>query len=118
MSVATPKHFHRGLVVGKFSPLHRGHELVIYRALEMCREVVLISYSKPEFPGCEAERREQWLADLFPKAIRLVATEQRLRDWWRLLPAAVDTAGYELHRRMRTFLTGLSPDLRGSLWRQ
>jgi HTH-type transcriptional repressor of NAD biosynthesis genes len=66
------KRFRCGLVVGKFSPLHRGHEVVIRRALSECDEVVIISYSNPEFPGCEAGKREQWLAELFPKAKRVV----------------------------------------------
>src|SRR5436190_7066726 len=51
------KRFRRGLVVGKFAPLHRGHELVIRRASDACEEVVIISYCKPEFAGCDAERR-------------------------------------------------------------
>lgn len=72
------KRFQRGLVVGKFAPLHRGHELVIGRALEMCEEVVLISYSQPEHSGCEPARRERWLAALFPTTRRLVVTDEIL----------------------------------------
>ena len=72
------KRFQRGLVVGKFAPLHRGHEVVIRRALEACEEVVLISYSQPEFPGCEPELRERWLAALFPTVRRLVVTNEVL----------------------------------------
>jgi HTH-type transcriptional regulator, transcriptional repressor of NAD biosynthesis genes len=74
------KPFQRGLVVGKFSPLHRGHELVIRHAFELCREVVLISYSNPELPGCEAARRQRWLAQLFPQAHRLVVKDDWLRQ--------------------------------------
>jgi HTH-type transcriptional regulator, transcriptional repressor of NAD biosynthesis genes len=33
---------------------------------------VLISYSRPELPGCEPERREKWLAARFPETRRLV----------------------------------------------
>ena len=73
-----PKRFQRGLVVGKFSPLHKGHEAVIRRAFELCREVVLISYCNPEFSGCEAKCREKWLAELFPGARRLVVTKEGL----------------------------------------
>lgn len=79
-TVSTAKPFERGLVVGKFSPLHRGHELVIRRAFEMCHEVVVISYSKPELPGCEPETRKKWLAQLFPHAKRLVVTDQWLQQ--------------------------------------
>ena len=72
--------FRRGLVVGKFSPLHRGHDLVIQRALEECHEVILLSYSNPEFQGCEAEKRIAWLAALYPQAFRLVVTPELLRS--------------------------------------
>jgi len=54
---------------------------VIQRAYAACDEVVLISYAKPEMPGCPPELREQWLAARFPDALRLVVTEERLRSW-------------------------------------
>ncbi|MEO7300376.1 MAG: AAA family ATPase [Verrucomicrobiota bacterium] len=72
------KHFKRGLVVGKFSPLHRGHELIINRAIEDCDEVVLLCYSKPELPGCDSSRRERWLSALFPSIRHLVVTDELL----------------------------------------
>ena len=75
------KRFQRGLVVGKFAPLHRGHEMVIRRALDACEEVVLISYSQPELSGCEPARRERWLAALFPTTRRLVVTDEILAAW-------------------------------------
>jgi NadR type nicotinamide-nucleotide adenylyltransferase len=74
------RRFQRGLVVGKFSPLHRGHELVINQAIEECDEVVLLSYSRPELPGCDAARRERWLAELFPNVRPLVVTDERLKE--------------------------------------
>ena len=75
------KTFITGLVVGKFAPLHKGHQLVIDRAQELCEHVVLVSYCKPELPGCEPERREEWLAACFPAATRLVLTDERLANW-------------------------------------
>lgn len=42
------KRFRCGLVVGKFSPLHRGHELLIRRALAACEHVVVLSCA-PDF---------------------------------------------------------------------
>jgi HTH-type transcriptional repressor of NAD biosynthesis genes len=59
-------------VVGKFSPLHLGHELLIRRAMTECDETILISYSRPELSGCEPARREQWLRARFPEATVLV----------------------------------------------
>jgi len=75
------KRFQRGLVVGKFSPLHHGHEALILRALGECDEVFLISYSNPERPGCDAGRRDLWLSTLFPRIRHLAVTDERLRGW-------------------------------------
>lgn len=71
------KVFRRGLVVGKFCPLHRGHELLIRRALDDCDEVFVISYTQPSFPRCDAHTREQWLAELFPSVRALVLDDER-----------------------------------------
>jgi HTH-type transcriptional regulator, transcriptional repressor of NAD biosynthesis genes len=91
--------FERGLVVGKFAPLHRGHELVISRAHELCKEVVIVSYSKPELPGSEPERRERWLGELFPRARRLVATDELLRDYPDIPELPPNDAAEAAHRR-------------------
>ena len=62
----------RGLVVGKFSPLHRGHVFIVGTALAACDEVLVLSWSQPEFPRCEAATRERWLRTAFPAARVLV----------------------------------------------
>ncbi len=61
------KLYKNGLVVGKFSPLHKGHEFVIQTAINRCENVIIFSYSNPEFSGCEAVNREKWLRTLFPR---------------------------------------------------
>ncbi len=66
------RRFQRGLVVGKFCPLHMGHESVIRRAIERCEEVFVISYTNPEFPGCAPPQRRAWLAARFPGVHSLV----------------------------------------------
>jgi NadR type nicotinamide-nucleotide adenylyltransferase len=72
------RRFATGLVVGKFAPLHRGHELVIRRALEECDRVYILSYTNPEYPGCEPARRAKWLAQIFPQAERLVVGAENI----------------------------------------
>lgn len=62
------KRFRRGLVVGKFCPLHRGHEFLIGSALAACDELLLLSYTGPEFPRCEPAARRRWLEQRFPPA--------------------------------------------------
>src|SRR6185369_9552776 len=79
ISVDTMARYRRGLIVGKFSPLHKGHEFLINRATEACSEVVILSYSSPEFPDCEAARREEWLRSLFPDARVVVVTREAVR---------------------------------------
>lgn len=71
------KPFRHGLVVGKFCPLHRGHELVIEQALAQCDEVLVVSYTQPALAHCDAAARERWLAECFPQTRRLVLDDDR-----------------------------------------
>lgn len=72
--------FAKGLVVGKFCPLHRGHELLIATAIRRCDEVVVISYTNPEFEHCSPANRERWVAELFPTVTHLVIDDDKLQD--------------------------------------
>ena len=72
--------YKRGLVVGKFCPLHLGHELLIQRATDACEELLVVSYTKPEFPGLEPARREGWLRTRFPQAQVVVLDDGRLAE--------------------------------------
>jgi len=74
------KLFNAGLVVGKFCPLHHGHQLVIDTAVEQCQDVFVISYTKPEFEGCEPETRELWLDELYPSVNHLVIDDNKLQS--------------------------------------
>lgn len=70
--------FRRGLVVGKFSPLHLGHELLIETARAACGELLVLSYSQPEFDRCGAAARERWLQARCPGVTALVLDDARL----------------------------------------
>lgn len=72
------KRFPTGLVVGKFCPLHKGHELVIRTALDVSERVLVISWANPEPAGMNSERRAGWLARLFPETERLVLDQAGL----------------------------------------
>lgn len=74
------KLFNAGLVVGKFCPLHQGHQLVIDTAIEQCQDVFVISYTKPEFAGCESETRKLWLDELYPSVNHLVIDDSKLQS--------------------------------------
>ncbi len=70
--------YRQGLVVGKFSPLHRGHEWLIRQAQLACQELLVLGYSQPELPGCDAARRQRWLEEAFPSLRVLVLDDARL----------------------------------------
>jgi nicotinamide mononucleotide adenylyltransferase len=66
-------------VVGKFSPLHRGHEHLITRAIAACEQVAVIGYSQPAFPGCGRAQREAWVARRFPQVLNLQIDDATVR---------------------------------------
>ncbi|MCL2161725.1 MAG: AAA family ATPase [Betaproteobacteria bacterium] len=72
------RRFRCGLVVGKFCPLHLGHEWLIGRALAACDEVVVIGYAKPGFQGYGRDRRQKWLTSRFPGAFCLAIDDDSL----------------------------------------
>lgn len=54
----------RGLIVGKFAPLHKGHQLLLETALDECESVTVLVYSNPDFPAMPSEIRANWLRAL------------------------------------------------------
>jgi HTH-type transcriptional repressor of NAD biosynthesis genes len=64
--------FGLGLIVGKFSPLHQGHEWLINQAAIQCDRLLILSYANPEFDCCAAPARRLWLARQFPEHETLV----------------------------------------------
>lgn len=91
------KRYPTGLVVGKFAPLHLGHEALIHAALAQCDTVVIISYSSPEIPGYEPEKRLHWLRTRFPQCRHLVLSEQVMATH-DIAPPPPNDAGDDLHR--------------------
>ncbi|HWT02773.1 MAG TPA: AAA family ATPase [Pyrinomonadaceae bacterium] len=57
----------RGLTLGKFAPLHRGHQLLIETALAEMDEVVVIIYDCPETTAVPLSVRANWLRKLYPR---------------------------------------------------
>ena len=58
----------RGLVFGKFLPLHRGHQLMIETALSQVDDLTLLVYdsTRPGDDRMPIELRLSWLRDLYP----------------------------------------------------
>ncbi len=57
-----------GLTLGKFAPLHAGHELLIRTALEENDRVIVIIYDAPEVTPIPLTVRANWIRSIFPRA--------------------------------------------------
>ncbi len=62
------KQFRNGLVVGKFAPPHKGHQLLLETALSQCEHVTVLVYSNPDFPAMPSKTRASWIQKLYPNA--------------------------------------------------
>lgn len=55
-----------GLYLGKFAPLHLGHEFVISKALEIVDSLVILIYPAPELSPIPLSKRAKWLRKINP----------------------------------------------------
>lgn len=60
-----------GLTLGKFAPLHAGHQLVLETALAECDEVTCLVYDSPEVTDIPLPVRARWIRTLYPR-VRVV----------------------------------------------
>lgn len=74
------KRFALGLVVGKFAPLHRGHEWLVAQAAAQCERLLILSYSQPEFARCGVAARRPWMAARWPQHECLAIEDAWLRE--------------------------------------
>lgn len=66
---------YRGLIVGKFMPLHRGHQLLIESALARVDDLTVVVYdSHPDgtYPSMPIEKRMKWITELYPQIENIV----------------------------------------------
>jgi NadR type nicotinamide-nucleotide adenylyltransferase len=56
----------RGLTLGKFAPLHKGHQYLIETAISEMDEVILLIYDCPETTRIPLSVRAQWIRALYP----------------------------------------------------
>jgi len=56
----------RGLTLGKFAPLHKGHQLVLDAAVAEMNEVLAIIYDCPETTSVPLYVRANWIRSLYP----------------------------------------------------
>lgn len=58
----------RGLTLGKFAPLHRGHQLVIETGLAETDEMIVVVYDAPQVTTIPLSVRAGWIRRLHPEA--------------------------------------------------
>lgn len=56
------------LVVGKFAPLHRGHQRILDRAFQVADQVVVLCWAEPDFEF-DSALRACWVRELYPEAL-------------------------------------------------
>ena len=96
-----------GLVVGKFCPLHLGHEALIAFASARCDRLVILSYTNPDL-GFPTALRSAWLKKLFPAAAALVLDDEILSEFavrTRTVPRRLphNDAPADLHREFTSW---------------
>lgn len=84
--------YHRALVVGKFCPLHKGHQYLLDVATELSDHLMILSYTSQDL-GFTAKERQAWLSKLYPKASIVVLDKDSRRN----LPD--DDANEYMHRQ-------------------
>lgn len=93
----------RGLVVGKFMPFHRGHELLVDYALAECDDVTVIVYDDHpagSFPPMPAGKRAGWVSALYPTLENIVV----LPDPWESEADSQGPAYADRYAEQLTFL--------------
>ena len=65
----------RGLTLGKYSPFHAGHQLVIETALSEVDELIVLVYDSPETTSIPLDVRAKWIKTLYPSVNVIEASD-------------------------------------------
>jgi NadR type nicotinamide-nucleotide adenylyltransferase len=90
-----------GLTLGKFAPLHHGHQLVIETALREMDRLSILIYDAPETTSIPLSIRAAWLRELYPAATVLEAWDG---------PTAVGDSPEIKHQHEQYILKKLGPE--------
>lgn len=61
-----------GFTIGKFAPLHKGHQFLIEKGLSEMDKFVIVLYETDKI-NIDLETRKKWLQDLYPNAEVILA---------------------------------------------
>lgn len=62
-----------GLTIGKFAPLHRGHQFLIENALNKVGKLIIMVYDCPNVTDIPLKVRTGWIKKLYPEVIIMEA---------------------------------------------
>jgi cytidyltransferase-like protein len=68
-----------GLTIGKFAPLHKGHQWMIETALREVDQLIIIVYDAPELETLPMDMRIKWLLHLYPE-VKIIRADNPPRD--------------------------------------
>lgn len=71
-----------GLIVGKFAPLHDGHEYLLRTAAHVVDTLIVLVYDAPDVTRVPVSVRASWIRTLYPKATVLEGTNSPPRGVW------------------------------------
>jgi len=91
-----------GLTLGKFAPLHRGHQLMIETAIQEMDEVIVVIYDCPETTDIPLPVRANWIRSLYPQVMVMEA--------WDGPSEIGDTP--EIKRKQEDYILNLNMDRR------
>ncbi len=69
------KKYKIGLTIGKFAPLHKGHQFLIETALSRVDKLVVMIYDCPEITSIPLAVRAGWIKKLYPEVIIIKASD-------------------------------------------
>jgi NadR type nicotinamide-nucleotide adenylyltransferase len=58
-----------GLTLGKFAPLHKGHQFIIETAIKETDQVIVIVYDAPDTTSVPLNIRAGWIRELYPSVV-------------------------------------------------
>ncbi len=64
-----------GVTLGKYAPLHKGHELLIRTAVSEMDQVIVIVYNASDVTVIPTEIRANWVSNLFPSVQVIIAED-------------------------------------------
>lgn len=67
--------YRHALLVGKFAPLHAGHQLLFDVARRLADEVTVVVWSNPDFADMPNDVRAGWIRTLYPEAFVIVGDD-------------------------------------------